>query len=521
MATTAVASGGDWTGTWKTNTEEADLLAVSYGPCSDPSGDVNGPAAGFRTLSFVGRYVGDPGHGSGRITLTELQQLNLAGISAYFYYENGSIQSNAAFQAMTNTQAYNQGVTDATNARSYVNSVLGLPSSHPVYFVIDFDSVYASTTQIGNYFLGICSVYGSPANVGIYGSGYSCFMANGYVLGIYGSALGYWCQSKSSGWNGNGYYNNTTNTTCNLWQWPISGGYSPYGNITMINAPSGYIDGVFAFTGNFGQYGGSGGTGQQTYATVTTTTPTFTQPSQQTIIVPKYNYDKVLFSASFSTSITHSTWPVPISGSTYNVPNTNIGQYAYPIGNFTYSLDGGSLQTNDFGEIFAGDFGSSWGNYVPSVLVQPIIDNSGTLYFDVTVVTGYSHTVQLTINIALMAYPNATQLLSANVEQTESYTNFGLGELLTEYSTYRRILLDGNTVGLSNPATIAHNLHAIPNLMVWPQDNSGTIEQQAVCWTDVGQETGRLGVSMDSTNIYIYTDTVNNYTTWYRVYQDN
>lgn len=253
--------------------------------------------------------------------------------------------------------------------------------------------------------------------------------------------------------------------------------------------------------------------GTLTIGTVTNPTMTYTQPSTETIAVPENSYDQVLFSTKYKApTLTSSSWPVNIAG-----PSTGINQYAYPFGNFTYSIQGTS-NLNDYGFINAADFGQYPGA-LPAVVVQPIVDSTGGLSFDVTVngISG-SVSVDLTLNIALLAYPNASDVPISTVTQNIARSNVFAGGTPTAYSTYRRIASD-SSVG-QGTTTIAHALSTIPNLVYWVQDNSGTIEMQPVSWSDTGHNSS-FGLSMDSTNVYFFVDSSNNSLCWYRIYKDN
>lgn len=491
---TALSSGCDFFSFW--STAPTDVSGTQYGG-TNQNGSIGPPSSTF--MSFVGQYVDV-------ITSAQLSALNDAGLFVYFYMENGSIQSNAYFAGLTNAQAKAQGVTDAQTVQSSLAG-LGIPSNWPVYFAIDFDANSSAFPNIGYYFLGIVETIGSSANVGVYGSGFCCEQINLFLFGNSSPALGYFIQSRSTGYDGNGsYLGATTGTTQNLWQWPP--GYSPGGDV-VINGHE--TDGVFAYTSNFGQYPSSPGEGVLTNATVINPTITYTQSQPQTIIVPKYTYDHVIYSTIYTTSVTSASWPQNVLG-----PATNINQYAYPFGNYTATVNGGSPETNDFGFISASNYGSFVGN-LPDVVVQPIVDSGGNLSFDVTLTSGGSATIDLTIDIALMASYNPAST-GTSVSQLTAYSSLLPGGEPTAYSTYRRIALD-SYVG-TGVSTVPHNLGEVPNILYWVQDNSDDIEMQPVAWTSHGQADG-FGISMDSTNVYFYVDSANNNTAYYRVYLDN
>ena len=500
----ALSSGCDFFSYW--STAPADVVGTLYN--SSASGGSTGPAAGTH-MSFVGQYIGV-------VTSGQLGALNAAGLSVFFYYENsnaGSIQPSFAGSlaaAIANT-TYAQGVTDAQYAQHWLVSQLGLPANHPVYFTIDYDAGAASFPNLINYFQGNVDTIGSSANVGIYSNGYACTQINLGLNSLGYPALGYFVQTRSSGWSGNGtYLGATTGTTQNLWQWPP--GYTPGGNVT-INGHG--VDGVFAYTTDFGQFpsSGGGGSGILTVASVTQPTIAFTQPQPQAIIVPTDSYDNVIFSKTFKASVTASSWPQTVSG-----PATGINQYAYPIGNYSANVNGGPNSTNDFGFIFSGDYGSYVGN-LPQVVVQPIVDGTGALSFDVTAnATSGSITVNLSINIALLKTSFPSYIPATSVQQNTAYSNEIPNGNPSKYSTYRRIAKD-SVVGTGN-TTVAHKQSTIPNILVWALDNTGTIEMQPTSWGSTGS-TGHFGISMDATNVYFSVDAGLNNNAYYRIYQDN
>jgi len=251
--------------------------------------------------------------------------------------------------------------------------------------------------------------------------------------------------------------------------------------------------------------------GTLTVASVSGPTMTTTEPSAQSFVSTE-SYDQVLFSTTFNTSVTSSSWPVNIAG-----PATGLEQYAFPMGNYTYSINNGHSNLNDFGFINAGDYGQFPGT-IPTVVVQPIVDSNGGVTFDVVVnnLSG-SVTVDLTINIALLAYPETGSIPLSSVTQAVAQSS-GSPVTTGGYSSYRRIYQD-SSVG-TGATTITHNQSTIPNLTYWVQDNSGTIEPQPVTWASDGHTTA-FGVSMDATNIYFYVDATNNAKAWYRTYKDN
>jgi MYXO-CTERM domain-containing protein len=71
---------------------------------------------------------------------------------------------------MDATSGYNQGVSDATAAKSEAASV-GEPSTRPIYFAIDFDASSSDASSINAYFQGVASVLGL-SRTGVYGGYY-------------------------------------------------------------------------------------------------------------------------------------------------------------------------------------------------------------------------------------------------------------------------------------------------------------------------------------------------------------
>lgn len=253
--------------------------------------------------------------------------------------------------------------------------------------------------------------------------------------------------------------------------------------------------------------------GDLTTATVSNPVIVYTEPAQQTVNLPKESYDQVLYSDKFHTTVTSSSWPVNIAG-----PATGLTQYALPIGNYNYSIAGIGSGLNDYGFINAGDYGQFPGT-LPSVVVQPIVNSKGSLSFDVVVnnISG-SVTVDLFLNIALLAYPNTTSVPISSVTQSVSRSNVFLGGSPNAYATYRRV--DTATSVGSGATTYIHDQATIPNLLYWVQDNSGDIEPQPVTWKDTGAGTG-FGMSMDATNVYFNVDAAANAKCWFTIYKDN
>ena len=443
------------------------------------------------------------------MTATDLANMNGAGVFVCVFYENtiGRGPQGALGYTPVNPQyfTYGQGVADGTDARNFASSQLSWPSTRPIYYTVDFASTSSNVSAIVAYCQGVASV---DSTAGLYGNGgtLNAVLLTGYIK--------YFWQNESLGeWN-----NSTLFAYSSGWQ-VFNGGH-----LSLSNGDTA-IDGDFAFqspnlaAGDFGQYpfSGGGGSGNLTNATITNPTFTYTQPEPQAIIVPKYNYDHVIYSDSYTLSTTSSSWPVTLTG-----PPTGINQYAYPFGNYTSSINGGTIQTNDFGFIFSSsgvpDFGQFPG-LLPSVVVQPIVDSSGNVTYDVTVngVTG-AVLVVVDINIALIETYNPSPLPSSSLSQVTAYSNIVPGGQPTPYATYRRISKD-NRVG-TGATTVAHEQTGIPNVLIWVQDATGTIEMQPVRWGSSGL-LGKFGVAMDSTNLYFDVDSPANSFGYYRIYRDN
>lgn len=261
-------------------------------------------------------------------------------------------------------------------------------------------------------------------------------------------------------------------------------------------------------------YGGGSTPGSLTYATVTNPTMTYTQPLEQTVVVPTNSYDRVIYSNTWSYTATESSWPVSIAA-----PATGLTEYAYPVGYFSYSLSSGGSGTSDFGSFQTGlgGYGQFPGD-LPLVFVQPYINSSGTLYFDATYTPGGSQTIDFTFYYALMAYPNGTTAPIPSTTPTEAFANAFLSNS-KQYSTYRRIDVD-KQFGTGN-TTYAHGLGVVPNVLYWGQDTGNNIEAQMNTWASSGSFSNSFGIALDSTNVYAYVDSsLNNYG-WLRLYKDN
>jgi MYXO-CTERM domain-containing protein len=110
---------------------------------------------------FAARYLsGDPGSGKD-LTAAEANSLTAAGLDIVLVWETSGTDA---------TSGYNQGVSDATAAKSEAASV-GQPSTRPIYFAIDFDASSADASSINAYFQGVASVLGL-SRTGVYGGYY-------------------------------------------------------------------------------------------------------------------------------------------------------------------------------------------------------------------------------------------------------------------------------------------------------------------------------------------------------------
>jgi GH25 family lysozyme M1 (1,4-beta-N-acetylmuramidase) len=244
-------------------------------------------------------------------------------------------------------------------------------------------------------------------------------------------------------------------------------------------------------------------------------TPTFTQPLQQTISVPQNNYDKVIFSTTWSDTVTSNSWPVNRVG-----PTTITNQTCYPVGNYTFTLNGVDFTGwNDFSFIYGGaDLGTYQGN-IPPIVIQPIVSDTGVLSFDVSVTTGSgTQTVDYTVNVALLLSYSPSSMPVPTLGQTISQANL-VPNIMPAYGAYRRIAIDSVVSG-TGAHTIAHDQLSIPNVIAFPQDSTGDCFINATAWTNSGAVTTSFGLSMDANYLYFNIDT-NLTGAFYRVYSDN
>lgn len=499
---TALFSGCDFFTSW--TTEATDVANTVYAGTNQNGS--TGPAAGTK-MSFIGRYTY-------KVTSGELSNILAAGLSVFWFYENSAIQPSFNANYLANT-TFAQGRADAQDAQTNLTA-LGISTSNmPVYFAIDYDAGATQEANITNYFEGIGSVL-DQSNIGFYGNVFMWNSLTGNPGSPLQSGVSFFCQSRSSGWNGNGNYA----TGQNLWQWPPA--YSPSGNVT-INGHG--TDGEFAYTADFGQYPRPSGGGptpanpQLNFATVTFPTVSFTQPSQQTIALPKNDYDKVIYSTTFTTSVSNTVGSYTVSG-----PTTNINQSAYPMGNFSY--DSGNTW-NDFGFIFGPsngkfDFGSFAGA-LPAVVIQPIVSTSGAVTFSVAVtqtISGLGASIPLTIHLALLSIPSPSIADSTSVTQPLAYGSVKSSASSGAYGTYRRIYTDSFIPTTGSPTSLNHNQSMVPNILFWNQDNTGDIFINPVRWASTGNIANEFGIKMNSSTITFYVDSSLT-RCYFRVYEDN
>ncbi len=426
-----------------------------------------------------------------------------SGIKRAFYF----------FTSQTSFVGRN-GVTDA----NYFISVVGALQVGEIV-VLDFDSTGGSYSGgMDTYSYDFCSTLKN-----FYGFNPTFYTS----LSLAQTGLG-WQTTSGITWLWAAFYNGNPNDwgrSVSAWsgntpnyQWHQ---YNDNGNPVAYGASGSAIDldSFYSPSGNLSDWdtfgaGGAPSSGTLTFATVTNPTMTYTTPAKHTLITPEDEYDQVLFSDIFKTTISSSSWPQSITR-----PTTNIDQYAYPIGNFDAVVNGVDIGTNDFGsiDISEGGFGQFPGQ-LPAVLVQPIVQSDGSISFDVSYTPGGSATINLTINFALMAYPNAINFTLSKVLQSVAYANVVPNEKGV-YSTYRRIATD-SSVG-AGLITVPHGQSSIPNLLFWLLDNTGSIESQPSVWSSTGNLADHFGLAMDNTNIYFFVDNVNNQRCYYRVYKDN
>jgi len=110
---------------------------------------------------FAARYLsGDPGSGKD-LSASEATSLTGGGLDIVLVWESTGTDA---------TDGFNQGVSDATAAKSEAVSV-GQPATRPIYFAIDFDAEASDASSINAYFQGVASVIGL-SRTGVYGGYY-------------------------------------------------------------------------------------------------------------------------------------------------------------------------------------------------------------------------------------------------------------------------------------------------------------------------------------------------------------
>jgi uncharacterized protein (TIGR03382 family) len=164
----------------------ASVLGLALAACSDggqhsPGEDIGTTTSGINPISgcdysfarpapsslvsmgyqFAARYLsGDPSSGKD-ITASEASGLTGAGLDIVLVWETSGTDA---------TSGYNQGVSDATAAKSEAATV-GQPTTRPIYFAVDFDADSSDASSINAYFQGVASVIGL-SRTGIYGGYY-------------------------------------------------------------------------------------------------------------------------------------------------------------------------------------------------------------------------------------------------------------------------------------------------------------------------------------------------------------
>ncbi|MCP2168141.1 DUF1906 domain-containing protein [Goodfellowiella coeruleoviolacea] len=112
-------------------------------------------AAGYR---FVVRYLSRPGNRK-NITAREFADMTRNGVAVALVFET---TANRALSG------YAGGQADARAAAEQAAAV-GMPSSRPIYFAVDFDAQPHQLGAIDAYLRGAASVLG-PGRIGVYGS---------------------------------------------------------------------------------------------------------------------------------------------------------------------------------------------------------------------------------------------------------------------------------------------------------------------------------------------------------------
>lgn len=236
--------------------------------------------------------------------------------------------------------------------------------------------------------------------------------------------------------------------------------------------------------------------------------------------------DQVLFSQVINTSVVNS-----VASSTLNYGSTTIGQFAWPIG--IYSYDGG-LTYNDFvpttlpgGSLLT----HATSTTAPAVFVTPKVDASGNLTFAINVksTVGAGGTIPLILKIALLATATPSSTFGPPIQSSndnpQAYGSIHRSQPLQN----RQINTDATSplsAGVLNIFTIAHGLGVIPNPQVWHYDTfTNTIKGNfwRNTWKPIGANNGDVtGIAMDSTNLYISPEAaLTNSYQQYRLYKEN
>lgn len=453
---------------------------------------------------FVCRYIA---HSASKVlTVAEANSLFAAGLNIVLVFEDNA-------DPTTNDPSlspHDNGVADASFAFFYYQNILGLniASGIPIYFAVDVRPWVGSNTtpnpNFVDYFQGVWDYIGDNTLVGVY-SGDQLFD----TCDLAGYSTWFW-QAAATSWSD---------------IYP-----SPSAQIIQTTAGTGIpgtdYDYVPSGTTQYGQWT-SVTPPPPTYGTLTIPSSVnfnsagFAQPQlqayQSTIL-----HDRVIYSNTFNLTVTN---PYGSSFTTLGPYSTDINQSAYPMGNFSY--DNG-LSYNDFGFIFGSDTSSpDYGQFpgsLPPVVIQPAIDTSGDIYFNVAI-NEFNHTISpdpipLIINIALLAtYQPSIMPNAPSLTQSIAYSSSQPASP-NQYATYRRIASGLDSSVSSGTYIIPHNLSSIPNLIFWNQDNTNQIFINPTVYSSNGEISGDFSLIMDNTSIYIYNPSpVTN--TFYRVFEDN
>lgn len=135
-------------------------------------GHITGADLATNGISFVCRYLSSGGASLPykQLTADEFADLTANGIAVVFNWETTS-------DFMLN--GHDQGVSDAQQALTYIQSLPGVPSGYQpvVYFSADFDEAPDQDPAVQAYLQGAASVLGGVDHIGIYGAYYVCTRA--------------------------------------------------------------------------------------------------------------------------------------------------------------------------------------------------------------------------------------------------------------------------------------------------------------------------------------------------------